>query len=55
MLNLTVQDYLTLIEKILSAVIAFIIIVNSLGVSDPIYIIIGTMIISFVLNKVLPW
>lgn len=55
MFNMTGQDYLMLFEKVLSAVASYIIVVNSLGVAEPVYIIIGTMTISFVLNKILPW
>lgn len=55
MFNLTVKDYLMLFEKVLSAVVSYIIVVNALGVAEPVYIIIGTMTISFMLNKILPW
>lgn len=55
MFNMTGQDYLMLFEKVLSAIIAYVIVVNSLGVTEPVYIITGTMTISFVLNKILPW
>lgn len=55
MWGLTSKDVVILFERVTGAVLSYIIVINTLHVADPIYIIIGTMSISFIISKMVPW